>query len=107
MMCRLLAARVCRRRNDTYDRRQIFDTVIRHHPAFPLGFALPLAVGRLMIAVVGPTLVAGLMQPPGLSLRCRPRRLATRDRAVAPPVIAAAAHVHELSALGPLADQQA
>jgi hypothetical protein len=106
MMCRLLAARVCRRRNDTYDRRQIFDTVIRHHPALTLGFALPLAVGRLMLAVVGTTLVAGLMQPPSLSLRGRPGRLAARVRAVAPAVVAGATHVHELPALGALADQQ-
>jgi hypothetical protein len=103
MMCRLLAARDRRRRNDLYGRRQIFDTVIRHHP---LGFALTGPVGCLVIAVVGPALVARLMPPPSLALGFGPGSFATRRRAIAPVLVAASTDVDQLPAIGALADQQ-
>lgn len=102
-MCRLLAARDRRRRNDLYGQRQIFDTVIRHHP---LGFASPRPIGCLVIAVVGPALVAGLMQPSSLTLGLGPGSLAAFARAVAPAVVTRATDVDQPPAIGALADQQ-
>jgi hypothetical protein len=103
MMCLLLAARDRRRRNDIYGQRQIFDTVIHHHP---LGRAPTSPVGCLVITMVSPAFLAGLVQPPSLALARRPGSFTTRGRAIAPAVVATATDVEQPPALEPIADQQ-